>query len=290
MCCGPVKGSLTILSLCASSVLAAAQTPPSNSAPSEPVTIDPQKAALIREIFKAKGSQEIARQIVETTVSSRARLIRENPRYPSGFADELVNKVRERMEAQDFTDFMMPDLANKLSIEELRQVLAFWTSPVGEKWKDSEVAALAGAQRRIRTWAVRVGREVEQEIAQEHPEWKLSSPPAILSGTPDATGVYRIGNGVSAPQLITKVEPQYTRDASKAHLSGTVVLWLTIDEKGVPGNIQVLKPLGKGLDEKAIEAVTQWRFKPGMKDGAPVKTQAQVEVNFRLLDNPPPTP
>lgn len=96
-------------------------------------------------------------------------------------------------------------------------------------------------------------------------------------------GVYRIGGGVSAPALTLKVEPEYSEEARKAKFQGTVVLEIVVDEHGMPRNIRVLRPLGLGLDEKAIEAVQRWRFRPGMKDGKPVATQAQVEVNFRLL-------
>ncbi len=96
-------------------------------------------------------------------------------------------------------------------------------------------------------------------------------------------GVYRIGGDVSAPILINKVEPEYSEEARKAKYSGTVLLSIVVDANGLPRDIHVIRPLGLGLDEKAIEAVMKWRFRPGMKGGHPVATQAQVEVNFRLL-------
>jgi periplasmic protein TonB len=96
-------------------------------------------------------------------------------------------------------------------------------------------------------------------------------------------GAYRIGGDVSAPQLVSKVEPEYSEEARKAKYSGTVLLQIVVDEHGNPRDIKVIRPLGLGLDEKAIEAVQHWRFRPGMKGGHPVATQAQVEVNFRLL-------
>jgi periplasmic protein TonB len=96
-------------------------------------------------------------------------------------------------------------------------------------------------------------------------------------------GAFRIGGDVSAPQLVSKVEPEYSEEARKAKYSGTVLLQIVVDEHGNPRDIRVIRPLGLGLDEKAVEAVQHWRFRPGMKGGRPVATQAQVEVNFRLL-------
>lgn len=96
-------------------------------------------------------------------------------------------------------------------------------------------------------------------------------------------GAYRPGNGVSQPKLLHKVEPQYSEDARKAKWQGTVTLSLTVDANGKPVDIKVTKPLGLGLDQKAIEAVEQWLFEPGKKDGKAVPVLASVEVNFRLL-------
>ncbi len=96
-------------------------------------------------------------------------------------------------------------------------------------------------------------------------------------------GAYKIGGGVSAPALIYKVEPEYSEEARKAKYQGTVVLFVIVDDKGNPRDVRVVRPLGLGLDQKAIEAVQKWRFRPGMKDGHPVPVQATIEVNFRLL-------
>jgi periplasmic protein TonB len=96
-------------------------------------------------------------------------------------------------------------------------------------------------------------------------------------------GAYRIGGGVSPPTVIYKVEPEYSEEARKAKFQGTVVLFIVVDEKGNPRDLRVIRPLGLGLDQKAIEAVEKWRFNPGKKDGKPVPVQATIEVNFRLL-------
>jgi periplasmic protein TonB len=96
-------------------------------------------------------------------------------------------------------------------------------------------------------------------------------------------GAYRIGGGVSPPSIIYKVEPEYSEEARKAKFQGTVLLFVVVDEKGLPRDIKILRPLGLGLDQKAVEAVEKWKFSPGKKDGKPVPVQAQIEVNFRLL-------
>jgi len=88
---------------------------------------------------------------------------------------------------------------------------------------------------------------------------------------------------VSQPVVLVKVEPEYSEDARKARYSGVVVLSAIIDKDGQPREIRVIRSLGMGLDEKAIEAVQKWRFRPGMKAGQAVNVRAQIEVNFRLL-------
>jgi periplasmic protein TonB len=96
-------------------------------------------------------------------------------------------------------------------------------------------------------------------------------------------GVYRVGGGVTAPSLLQKIEPEYSEEARKAKYQGTVTLYIQVDPNGKAINMRVLHSLGLGLDEKAMEAVKKWKFKPGTKDGKPVTVEAQIEVNFRLL-------
>ena len=96
-------------------------------------------------------------------------------------------------------------------------------------------------------------------------------------------GAYRIGGGVSAPTVLSKVEPEYSEEARKAKWQGTVILQLVVDDQGRPQQLKIMRSLGLGLDQKAIEAVEKWRFKPGMKDGKAVPVMATIEVNFRLL-------
>jgi TonB family protein len=89
--------------------------------------------------------------------------------------------------------------------------------------------------------------------------------------------------GVTAPVLVFKKEPEYSEEARKAKYQGTVVLYVEVTPDGKAANMRVLRSLGLGLDEKAMEAVRQWKFKPGLKDGKAVTVAATIEVNFRLL-------
>ena len=93
----------------------------------------------------------------------------------------------------------------------------------------------------------------------------------------------RVGPGVTAPKVLYKIDPEYSQEARRANVQGTVVFQIVVDQRGRPANISLLSPLGFGLDERAQAAIEQWKFKPGMKDGKPVTVEAQIEVNFRLL-------
>jgi len=76
--------------------------------------------------------------------------------------------------------------------------------------------------------------------------------------------------------------PTYSEQARKAKIEGSCIVGLVVDEKGNPTNLHVIKGLGMGLDEKAIEAVKNWKFEPALKDGKPVPAKIAVEVDFHL--------
>lgn len=106
---------------------------------------------------------------------------------------------------------------------------------------------------------------------------------SVLYGQADSPGDPVPGPRLTAPKPIRRSEPTYSAEALKAGVQGDVFLALVIDERGLPTEIRVLRPLGFGLDERAIENIKGWRFEPGLKDGKPVKVPANIEVNFRLL-------
>jgi protein TonB len=95
-------------------------------------------------------------------------------------------------------------------------------------------------------------------------------------------GIYRVGGGVSAPHALYAPDPQYSDEARHAKFQGMVVLWVIVGADGKPHDVRVARSLGMGLDEKAIDAVRQWKFDPAMKDGHPVAVQVNIEVDFRL--------
>lgn len=95
-------------------------------------------------------------------------------------------------------------------------------------------------------------------------------------------GLMSVGGGVSAPALIRSVEPEFTEDARRANFQGSVSIKLIVDSQGNPQDVRLASHLGMGLDEKAIEAVRQYKFRPAMYQGHPVSVQIVVDVDFHL--------
>lgn len=95
-------------------------------------------------------------------------------------------------------------------------------------------------------------------------------------------GLMSVGGGVSAPVVLHSVEPDFTEQARAANLQGTVELRIIVDANGNPQNIRVVRSIGLGLDEKAMEAVRQYKFTPAMYQGHPVAVQMNVNVEFHL--------
>ena len=96
-------------------------------------------------------------------------------------------------------------------------------------------------------------------------------------------GYYHVGGGISAPVPLNTVEAEFSDEARRAKYQGVVLIQMIVDAHGNPQNPRVIRPLGMGLDEKALEAVRKYRFKPAVKDGkTPVPVMITVEVNFHL--------
>jgi periplasmic protein TonB len=96
-------------------------------------------------------------------------------------------------------------------------------------------------------------------------------------------GVRQIGGSVLPPSWMHKVEPEFSEEARKAKVGGNVLVYMIVDANGHPRNIKVLRGLGMGLDEKAIEAMQQSTFHPATENGKAVPVELQVEVNFQIF-------
>ena len=122
-------------------------------------------------------------------------------------------------------------------------------------------------------YAVLIVAAVCSVRAQDQPAPNPQEPPSR---------VYKSGNGVTPPRVFYSPDPEFSDQARRKHFQGTCVLGLVVGEDGMPRNIKIIKPLGMGLDEKAIETVRSWKFEPARKDGKPVAVEIAIEVDFHL--------
>jgi len=95
-------------------------------------------------------------------------------------------------------------------------------------------------------------------------------------------GIMSVGGGVSAPQVIHSVDAEFTDEARQANFQGSTSIKLIVDSQGNPQDVRLVNHLGMGLDEKAIAAVKQYRFKPAMYEGHAVSVQIVIDIDFHL--------
>ena len=113
--------------------------------------------------------------------------------------------------------------------------------------------------------------------------------PAALAWPPQ--GVAVPGNGITPPNLLQRVQPQYPYDAMRRGIQGTVVLGCVVEKDGSVGDVHVLRSLEADLDSLATTAVEQWRFAPARtKDGSPIAVAITLNLSFRIAGSPPPSP
>ncbi len=91
-----------------------------------------------------------------------------------------------------------------------------------------------------------------------------------------------VGGGVSAPEVLFAAEPVFSEEARKSKVGGIVKVYLVVDTNGRPTHERVIQGIGMGLDERALEAVRQYRFKPAMENGRPVAVEMNIEVTFTI--------
>jgi TonB family protein len=102
------------------------------------------------------------------------------------------------------------------------------------------------------------------------------------SGGGTGGGPYRPGAGITAPAIVREVKPDYTEEGRRRHLEGDVVLEIVVRSDGSVGSVKLLQGLGAGLDERAMDAVRQWRFSPAKRYGVPVDVVVEVAMEFKL--------
>jgi TonB family protein len=102
------------------------------------------------------------------------------------------------------------------------------------------------------------------------------------SGGGTGGGPYRPGAGITPPEVLREVRPEYTEEARRRNLEGEVLLEVIVRSDGGVGSVRILRGLGAGLDQRAIDAVRQWRFSPARRHGTPVDVLVEVAVEFRL--------
>jgi TonB family protein len=94
--------------------------------------------------------------------------------------------------------------------------------------------------------------------------------------------VYKVGEGITAPKATTHPNPKYTQRALDEHIQGSVELSAIVEADGSVTSIEVVKGLSDDLDKAAIDALKQWHFTPGQKDGANVRVEVKVEMTFTV--------
>jgi TonB family protein len=134
------------------------------------------------------------------------------------------------------------------------------------------------------------GMQAGKRLVCRYPDLAVYKGVGNTEDSANFTCAQRIGGGVTPPAILSRVEPQYPDLARQAGMMGTVVLQALIDEDGKVIVLSVVRALGYGLDESAIEAIGQWRFRPAMNGGVPVKVALNIEVNFNQGPPPPRAP
>jgi TonB family protein len=104
---------------------------------------------------------------------------------------------------------------------------------------------------------------------------------AATAPPPEPSDVQRVGNGVSQPSVLFEVDPILPDEPGAGNFVGTVILSCVIGASGQAEDIHVVKSIDQAFDSNAIDALSKWKFKPGMKNGVPVNVRATIEVNFR---------
>lgn len=114
------------------------------------------------------------------------------------------------------------------------------------------------------------------------PAWSAEAPPKKDDAAPEER-VYALSDDVVPPRLIHQVNPQYSPGAHGIKVEGSVIVETVVNSQGAPKDVHVVKSLHKDVDGSAVDAVKQWVFAPGKKDGKPVAVRLQIEIHFHAM-------
>jgi TonB family protein len=164
-----------------------------------------------------------------------------------------------------------------ITLEDLqtRRVAAAWIAVADEKDLESTCADLVS---KFNQEVVEADPKETASVEPPPPEPVIVQALILFPPEPGLTPIYDV-----PPIVIHKEQPQYSEVARRAGVEGVVLLYAEVDISGRAVNVRVIRSLGYGLDERASEAVTKWRFKPALKDGEPVQVGSTFEVAFKLL-------
>ncbi len=183
---------------------------------------------------------------------------------PSQFNADTIDRLRNRVFVKDSNelvnlvpDYWAPYLTGRIAIKiENGKPVYFVGSPV----------ALAGA---IATDSSNTGASAGTDLQ-------------LLEVLPSGEQVYKVKDLVKAPHPVYTPDPVYSKIARELSVQGTTIFQVVVDKNGSLTRLQLVKPIGMGLDEKAAETISKWRFKPALRDGEPVSVRIRIEVNFNL--------
>ena len=217
-----------------------------------------------------------------------------------GIDFQVTPQVEMELRRAGATEELLTTLRAVVPVPQPARILVH-TSPQAEVYVDDEYRGRASAEGRLVIGEAKPGAHIlrvslagkkDFRESLNLPEGQQSSVDAVLSDVempapklvlPPTDGVYVVGGPIIAPVPVYKPDPPYSEQARKKKFQGTVVLSLVVGADGTVRDVKVIKALGMGLDEKAVETVQTWKFKPGTRNGIPVSVRVMTEVMFRLF-------
>ena len=240
----------------------------------------PSSAASERQNFREDGRTYSVAIIVATDIPFDADVFAQGKIARFGYADGMRSRPFAVLEDEDQSS---KTLLCAMKEDEGREVLSFYH--VGEvvriygKSMGTGMAILTDCK--VASPQSNVVRLTLN--AQDYKSANLGAqPPPVVPDTEQSTEVSLASQETTAPIAVSAPDPEYSQEAREKKISGVCVLSLTVETDGSVSNIAVTQPLGSGLDEKAVETIRKWKFKPAMKDGKPVARMIAIQMNFHI--------